>query len=156
MEASRVITSSRFFRPGFVLLTSASPAQVSTLLQNAFATHQPIVDGWNLRTSGDEVVLRFTPDRFSWYVTPTFSASVKASAGGSNVLVIKKGTLAVLVYYVAFLCLALLAGRSVIEMREHPMASALWATVLFLFAHLMFVQAELERLKTLLLTLLPG
>jgi len=146
---------SRFFRPGFVLLTSGSPAQVLNLLQDAFATHQPIIGGWYFRADGNEVVLRFTPDRFSRYVTPTFYASVKASAGGSNVIVAKKRTLAVLVYYIAFLCLALLAGRGVLEIREHPIASALWATVFFLFAHFIFVHLELGRVKTLLLTVLP-
>ncbi|HKS23673.1 MAG TPA: hypothetical protein VJZ76_12800 [Thermoanaerobaculia bacterium] len=156
MEAERVITASRFFRPGFVLLTSASPAQGSSLLQSAFETHQPIVNGWDFRTSGDEVVLRFAPDRFSRYVTPAFNASLRASVGGSNVRVIKKGTLAVLVYYIAFLSLALLAGRGVIEMRAHPIASAVWATVFFLVAHLVFVQVEIERVKALLLTVLPG
>jgi hypothetical protein len=156
MEANRVITSSRFFRPGFVLLTSASPAQVLSLLQYAFATHQPVIDGWYFRSSGDEVVLRFAPDRFSRYITPTFYASLKASVGGSNVVVIKKRALVVLVYYIAFLGLALLAGRGVIKMREHPLASALWATAFFLFARLIFVQVELERVKALLLTVLPG
>src|ERR1051325_9054895 len=149
MEANRVITTSRFFRPGFVLLTSASPAEGLSLLQDAFATHQPIIDGWHFRAGGNEVALRFIPDRFSRYVTPRFCASLEASAGGSNVLVVKKGALAVLVYYIAFLCLSLFAGRGVLEMREHPIASALWATVFFLSAHLVFLQVELERVKTL-------
>lgn len=156
MEANRVITSSHFFPSAFVLLTSASPAQVLSLLQHAFATHQPITDGWYFQTSGDEVVLRFTPNCFSRYVTSTFYASLKASAAGSNVFVIKKGTLAILVYYIAFLCLVLLAGRGVIEMREHPIWSALWATGFFYFVRSIFVVAELDRVKALLLTVLPG
>ena len=71
-------------------------------------------------------------------------------------LVLKKEAFAVLVYYIAFLGLALLAGRGVVEMRQHPTATALWATVFFLFAYLTFVQVELERVKALLLTVLPS
>src|SRR6266545_4230074 len=147
METSRIITSSHFFPPAFVLLTSARPAQVLSLLQHAFVTRRSITDGWYFRASGNAVVLRFTPDRFSRYVTPPFYASLTATVGGSNVFVIKKGALTVLMYYIAFLVLGLLAGRGIIETREHPIASGLWETAFFLSAYLIFVKVELDRVK---------